>query len=155
MSDKKIADMDELEMQACKAPKLNNVDELGGYITQLLEKQHDYGTCVYAMSLAATAAFNLVASKLGVSGFQASAADLDILRRTRGYEHGFMVIDANDLLYPQYDVPGKVRDWIARTRASGQLAKAANNLLETSGGAHANVVAHWRQLAGEDGGDER
>ena len=92
----------EMAMREVEAPTPNNVKELTEYVNSLVKREHDYGTCVYAMSLAATATFNYVARQLGVTGFQASCADLDILRRTRRMEQGFRIVDYNKLLYPQY-----------------------------------------------------
>jgi hypothetical protein len=71
-------------------------------IRDVTERSHDYGTCVYAMSLAATMTFYYVASYLGTTGFQASGADLDILKRTRRYKQGFRITNYTNLLYPQY-----------------------------------------------------
>lgn len=76
-----------------------SVKELTKYINDLVKQKHDYGTCVYAMSMAATAAFNYVSSELGVSGFQASCADLDFIRRSRGIKGPFMIVDLYDELY--------------------------------------------------------
>ena len=87
-----IKKMTEQELRGYKVPTPRSIDELTNIICDLTERKHDYGTCVYAMSIAATAAFNYMASTLGVTGFQASCADMDVLRRTRGYEHGFQVI---------------------------------------------------------------
>lgn len=137
----------EQEMRAETAPTFDTVEELQGYITSLVEREHDYGTCCYAMSLAATAAFNFVASKLGVTGFQASCADLDILRRTRHLDGPFVILKGEDELYPQYDNHQKLeecrvmwKDWIAE-QAKAKLEKSADS-------AHPNVVAHWKKLAG-------
>lgn len=120
--------------------------ELLDTILEHLKEPHDYGSCAYAMSLAATAAFNYVAHKLGVTGFQASCADLDFLRRSRGYKGPFMVLDGAKLLYPQYDVPGNVAEWIGEQR--GWLRDEARKLLaERSEMAHPEVIAHWKKLA--------
>lgn len=142
---KKVSEMNEQEMREAEAARPKNMDELAGYIAQLTERRHDYGTCVYAMSLAAVAAFNFVADKLGVTGFQADCADMDVLRRTRCMEHGFTIVNANDLLYPQYDVEERVREWAKRTRIA--LAPAARKLAEEEPDANPDVVAHWKKLA--------
>jgi len=76
----------EKEMREAKEPWPYTEQQLTEYIASLVDRQHDYGTCVYAMSLAAAAAFNYVAHKLGVTGFQSSCADLDFIRRTRSHE---------------------------------------------------------------------
>lgn len=126
-------------------PWPKSIEELNEYIASLVEREHDYGTCCYAMSMASEATFNYVSHKLGVTGFEASCADLDFLRRTRGMKGPFMIIDAEDMLYPQYDLHAKLnealtkwRDW-ARDEAEKKLAEAPN--------AHPDVVAHWRKLA--------
>ena len=50
---------DEKKMREEKAPRPKSIKELTDYIEGLSdEKKHDYGTCVYAVSLAATATFN-------------------------------------------------------------------------------------------------
>ena len=137
----------EQEMRAETAPAPDTIEALGEYIASLVDRQHDYGTCVYAMSLAATAAFNHVAYKLGVTGFQASCADLDIVRRTRSMDGPFILLKGEDMIYPQYDLPGKLReamekwaDWAAEQAAK----KLAENKQEN---VHPNVWAHWVALS--------
>ena len=140
MNEPTEADMRESEAFSPKTP-----EELASYVSGLVNRPHDYGTCVYAMSLAAVAAFNYVAGALGCTGFQASCADMDILRRTRRMEHGFTIINANDLLYPQYDVPGRVNEWIEKTLPA--LAPVAAEMLRGAPDAHPDVLAHWKMLA--------
>ena len=129
-------------MRAEKAPTPSLVEELNEYIRSLVEREHDYGTCVYAMSLAATAAFNHVASKLGVTGFQASCADLDVLRRTRGMDGPFIILKAEDMLYPQYDLPGELQEAIARwqgwlsEQAALKIERMQKRRIPIVGGAH-------------------
>lgn len=94
----------EKELREASVPWPQNERQLLEYIHSLVEREHDYETCVYAMSMAAVAAFYYVSHKLGVTGFQASCADLDILRRTRSLDGPFMLLKAEDLLYPQYDL---------------------------------------------------
>jgi hypothetical protein len=139
----------EAEMRTQKAPTPNSVEELSDYIEALVKRPHDYGTCVYAMSLAATAAFNFIASKLGVSGFQASCADMDILRQTRGFEWG-RIVSYDNLLYPQYcddEHFSPVTHLLADDEIRIQLAEKARSLLEDSEHAHPEVKAHWEMLA--------
>lgn len=141
--------MTEAEMHDAKAPSPKSLTELSDYINSLVERPHDYGTCVYAMSLAATATFNYVAGKLGVTGFQASCADLDILRRTRGLEMG-CILDYEKLLYPQYCNDVEFPSWqglLANQKLRPQLAELARNHLAESPNAHPNVIAHWKKLA--------
>lgn len=139
----------EKEMRGAVVPSVGSVDELSAYISNLVgnEDQHDYGTAVYAMSMAATAAFNYAAKTLGVTGFQASCADMDFLRRTRGMEGPFMIVKGEDALFPQYDIPGKVTEFLSDIQP--WLAEQAAKKLESGCGAHPNVMAHWQKLAAQ------
>lgn len=138
----------EKELCEWKCPTPDTLDELRELVAGLLALQHDYRTCVYAMSLAANAAFNHVARKLGVTGFQASCADMDFMRRTRGWKGPAMILDGNDALYPQYDIHGKVREWTERPAFRRWLAdEARKELASKHEHAHPDVVAHWERLA--------
>jgi hypothetical protein len=136
----------ELEMRAAKEPWPRTQQQLLEYIESLTSRSHDYGTCVYAMSLAAVAAFNFVAHKLGSSGFQSSCADLDIIRRTRHLKGPFMLIKAEDALFPQYDLQARlaeaIRLWMPWIKEEAQTKLAENPE------AHPKVIAHWRKLSG-------
>src|SRR5512141_507260 len=119
----------EKEMRESKVPSIPTLEDLTEYIDSLVERPHEYGTCVYAMSMAATAAFHYVAGKLGVTGFQASCAALDVIRRTRGWEGPFLLLNAEDALYPQYDLHKRLaesmhdwREWLAE-EARNKLAE--------------------------------
>lgn len=140
--------LDEMGLREAEAPHPKTVEELAAVIKALTERDNDYGTCVYAMSIVATAAFNYVANQVGVSGFQASCADLDILRRTRRIAGPFMLVDLNDTLYPQYDVQAKVAEYIAKNR-DWQREEARKLLAKHALGdnVHPDVLAHWRKLA--------
>lgn len=135
----------EAELREAKVPRPYTIEQVTQYITSLVERNHDYGTCVYAMSMAAVAAFNYVAHKLGVTGFQASCADLDILRRTRSLDGPFILLKGEDALYPQYDLQGKLADAM-NDWAPWLKEQAALKLAET-GMAHPAVKEHWQRLA--------
>jgi hypothetical protein len=121
----------EAELRDLAKPWPRTQDELHAYIESLVKRDHDYGTCVYAMSLSALAAFNYVAHKLGVTGFQASCADLDIVRRSRSIEGPFMLTKGQDMLFPQYDPLGEVEKALKATDPSA---------------VHPDVWAHWQAL---------
>lgn len=91
----------EIEMRDSKVPWFGTLEDLTKYIEDLVDREHDYGTCVYATSMAATATFQFMAGQLGITGFQASCAGMDILSRTRGFKWG-KLLNYDDLLYPQY-----------------------------------------------------
>ena len=134
----------EAEMREAKDPWPYTREQLLQYIDSLTERSHDYGTCVYALSLGALAAFNYVAHKLGVTGFQSSCADLDFLRRNRSLKGPFILLKAEDALYPQYDLREKLDE--ALNEWKPWLAEEAEKLL-ASGTAHPAVLAHWKNLA--------
>lgn len=147
-NDKSVQDMNEQEMRAAEVPWPKSSEELTAYIEALVNRPHDYGTCVYAMSMAATAAFYYVSGKLGVTGFQASCADMDILTRTRHMKGPWMIVDGADALYPQYDLPGRLAEsmekwkpWL-KEQAEKKLAEASEFP------PHPDVRAHWQKLAG-------
>jgi hypothetical protein len=101
--------MTEAEMRDMKCPWPKSEKELIDFIHAMKAEgeacdgpEEGYGKAVYVMSLIATAAFYYAAGVVGSTGFQASCADMDILKRTRGYKAGFRIIDYENLLYPQY-----------------------------------------------------
>lgn len=137
----------ESEMRAAKVPWPRTEKQLAEYVASLINREHDYGTAAYAISMAATAAFNYVASVLGCTGFQASCADLDVLRRTRHLEGPFMIIKGEDALYPQYDLHEKLSE--AMSGWKDWLTEEAQKKLAANDYAHPNVIAHWKKLAQE------
>jgi len=135
----------EKEMREVEEPWPKSKEELYEYIDSLVYREHDYGTCCYAMSLAAVATFNYVAGALGVTGFQASCADLDILRRTRSMNGPFIILKAEDMVYPQYDLPERLQEFM-RDSASWVKKEAEKKLAEGSEFVHPNVLSHWKEL---------
>lgn len=136
----------EQEMREATVPTPQSADELLAYVTALVEREHDYGTCVYAMSMAATAAFRFVASQLGVTGFQASCADMDVLRRTRHINGPFMLLKGEDALFPQYDLRGRLDEFL-RDIQPWLAEQVTAKLQEPPDHAHPDVVRHWQRLA--------
>lgn len=139
----------EQEMREADVPWLKDAVELSAYIEGLVDRPHDYGTCVYAMSMAAVAAQQYVASRLGVSGFQASCADLDILRRMRRLEHGFQIVDYGQLLYPQYwnDETRPIFDAEVARRPEYWAEQADKLLDDQDEDASRAVREHWLTIA--------
>lgn len=140
--------MTEQEMREMKAYWPKTEKELLAYVRKLIKQEHDYDTCVYAMSLASVAMFNYVGSKLGVTGFQASCADLDILRLTRGLK-SFQLLKIEDLLYPQNcteEYFPSVKNLMIKHKKF--LQQEARRLLkEKNDYTHPDVLAHWKMLA--------
>lgn len=149
--------MTEQQLRDAEAPWPKTLDELNAYIKTLTDRPHDYGTCVYAMSLAAVAAYHYVAGKVGATGFQAGCADMDILRRTRGIKGGFRLLDYDNLLYPQYcnaEHFPSYTDLLADPKISERIAEQAKQKLASSESAHPAVKAHWERLANAFGRSE-
>lgn len=141
----------EAEMRDSKVPWPKTQEQLSEYIESLRTKEHDYGTCVYAMSMAATAAFYYIAGQLGVTGFQSGCADMDIIRRTRSIDGPFMLLKGEDALYPQYDLPGRLAE--AMEEWKPWLKEQAEIKLREGGRggiAHPDVRGHWEKLAAFD-----
>ena len=134
----------EQELRGCKVPFPRRRRDLQRIVDAVVKRQHDYGTCVYAMSIAAEASFNYVSHVLGCTGFQASCADLDFLRRTRLMKYGFQIINYENLLYPQYKDKFPTREQVLRDNID-QIGKAAEELLSERD-AHPNVRRHWEDL---------
>ncbi len=138
----------ESQMSKIELPKPQDLHELTAYIDNLIDREHNYGTCVYAMSLAAVAAYNLVAHKLKVSGFQASCADLDIIKRLRRYEDGFIILNYSDLLYPHYLGEEHFPSYQTLIRENRvYLRQKAKKFIKSNKGAHPKVIEHWKKIA--------
>lgn len=144
-----LSTMTEAELRAVRLETPDTPEQLLALIEQLVKRDHDYGTCVYAMSLAAVAAYEYVARQLGVTGFQASCADMDIIRRNRRLDGPFMLVNGNDALFPQYDIPEKVASFLRDIRpwlSEQAREKLAEQETITIGHAHPDVVNHWKAL---------
>jgi hypothetical protein len=137
-------------MRAAKNPEPYTAKQLTEYVESLVNRKHTYGTCVYAMSLAAVAAFNYVSGKLGCSGFQASCADLDVVRRARLIDGPFILLKAEDALYPQYDLRKKLEHFLAESAEWIKRQANANLADKDRGMVHPDVLAYWRRLAGQE-----
>lgn len=139
----------EQQMRKIEAPWPTTPEELTTYISTLVDRPHDYGTCVYAMSLAAVAAYHYVAKKLGCTGFQAGCADMDILRQTRNFNWG-KLLDYEDLVYPQYCNEERfpsLDTLFSDPKVVEHLATLAKEKLANESGAHPDVAEHWNKLA--------
>lgn len=139
--------MTESEMRDADAPWPKSWEELKAYCESLfINENNDYGKAAYCMSLATTAMFNFAADRVGATGFLASCADMDFLRRSRGMKNGFQIVDYNNFLYPQYMNRPEIAALFPKI--APRLIKEAKRLLEENGGgAHEDVLAHWKRIA--------
>lgn len=121
-------------------------EELLEVIQKALKGPYDYNTSAEAPVEAALAAFNYVASEVGLTGFQAGWGQMQFIKRSRGLKHPFMLLDSSLMLYPQYNLSNDVNEFMAKSKP--HIAKEAKKNLEEKGGrAHPNVLAHWEELA--------
>lgn len=122
-------------------------DELIAFIDEKVSQEHDYNTSADALWEVAEAAFNYVASELGVTGFQAGYASMMLLKKTKGLDCPVAVIHGDDLLYPQYDIPAKVAEWIEGWKP--WAGEQARKLLAKSDPEHVHpdVWRRWEELA--------
>lgn len=142
----KTTSTNEQELQAEVAPQPETLAELTEYIQSLEALDADYGMAVYIASLSAVATLNYLGKTKGMTDFQLSCTDLDILRRMRGLDCPFMIIKADDMLYPQYDIAGYVSEALDKWRP--WAAKEATELLMGDRShTHPDVLKRWTELA--------
>ena len=110
-----------------------------------------YADSADAMWKCALAAFNYAADQVGATGWQASFAELAFLQHSRGLKGPFAIIDANDMLYPQYDIRRKVEEYLEKWRPWA-AEQAREKLAEYEGaedlsGPAPRVRERWEELA--------
>lgn len=144
-----------------------NITELAELIESLAKFEHDGGAGGYeasadAMWKAAAATFHYVAREVGATGYQASWAALKFHAEVMHIDGPFMIMRAEDALFPQYDLPGRVDKFLAENQR--WLAEQAKEKLEkwqaspttdwtdedgiehSTPSAAPAVVEHWRRL---------
>ena len=124
----------------------NTRKELDAVLDVLESRGHDYGTCVYAVSIAAYSAECYMHSKLGTTGFQAGCVDFDVLRRSRGIKGPFILLKLEDHLYPQYDLHAKLDEMID-TNIEWLQQEAKRKLVQIGDKGHPEVLARLKKLA--------
>jgi hypothetical protein len=114
-----------------------------------------YSECAETLAATALDAFNLVAKALGVTGWQASYAELEFLRRSRGIKGPFGLYSMEDALYPQYDLHQRLHDLRWSDETVTWLGDCAEYALATKddGFVAGRVADHWRWLVAQR--DER
>lgn len=122
---------------------------------QTKEAEDAYSRSADAMWKCALAAFNYAAHQVGASGFQASWAEMRFLGESRGFKGPFAILDANDMVFPQYDLRAKVEkyleEWLpwAAEEARRKMAEYAGNRDGDAAFVNTNVWAHWENLAAQ------
>lgn len=130
-----------------------SAEELAEQIAAAVAFDHDGGGDGYSQSAdamwkAAALAFNFAASQVGATGFQASWAALRFYAEVMHVECPFMLIKAEDALYPQYDLLGSVATWLGE-QEQWLSEQAAAKLAQPHDHAVRPVVEHWQRLAAQ------
>ena len=149
MNVKTLSTGTEKELRGYKLDFPKTLDEAIVLIKAVVNREHTYGTSAYAASISSTLIFNWVCHELGLTGFQASCADLDILRRTRNMEM-FRIIKYENLLYPQYlnsDNFPTIQDLEEDPETRKWLKKEATKRLGERGEIHPVVKDRWEYLS--------
>lgn len=120
-------------------------EDVASFIKELLAAEHTYSSCVYATAGAALAAGHLMASRLGITGFQAGCVMWEFVREWLDLDGVVRLVQYRDMLYPQYEskfakaiTPDVWED--LQSEARKLLAKERRN------GASSPVVAHWQSI---------
>ena len=161
---------DEKNKSEFERPSPKTEEELLAYIRQALtfdlptERPEDpvemakdedwgraYADAADALWKCALAAFNYAADQVGASGWQASFAELAFLQHSRGLKGPFAIIDANDMLFPQYDIRARVEKYLEEWRPWA-VEQAKAKLAEWEGrgrgdGPAPRVRERWEDLA--------
>ena len=111
-----------------------------------IEQADSYDTTAEAVKDAAVKAFNYAASECGLTGFQAGWAALSFYGEVMGIKGGYIVLKAEDLLYPQYDLQRRLAEWMSSDEMRTWLADEAQKNLDSRHGAVGSVVQHWVNL---------
>lgn len=127
------------------------LDELPSFITELMDRDHDYGTICVALGVAAAAtAWACNKHKNGgVTGFQAGAVFWEFTRAWGAPEIGATgagFVNYDNLLYPQYE---SYFGTISSDILNQVRAEAVKRLAEIEDGdlLSGKVIEHWRFLA--------
>lgn len=148
MEHEKLKTMKEAELREYKVPFPKSFEELKEIIDNLAEREHDYGTCVYAMSISAEASFKYISSKLGCTGFQAGCADMAFIGNTRNMKSGFSIIDWDNALYPQFREKLDVSlEGLLKGNAEHFNKKSKELLADKKSNAVKTVKDHWKYVA--------
>lgn len=128
------------------------LEEFVDLVKNIENSHQSYNTITDALADTTAAYFNYFASKHGMTGYQASYAGLEFLKKTRGMEMPFMIVDSSKMLYPQYDLVSDVEEFLEESKT--ELAKVAKKNLEELDGnslVSLKVVDRWKELASMQG----
>lgn len=128
------------------------LEEFVDLVKNIENSHQSYNTITDALADTTAAYFNYFANKHGMTGYQASYAGLEFLKKTRGMEMPFMIVDSSKMLYPQYDLVSDVEEFLEESKT--ELAKVAKKNLEELDGnslVSLKVVDRWKELVSMQG----
>lgn len=145
MEKKKITEADHLEKEWLEEAKEQTHETLPEFIDHLMnDYEHDYGTCIKAVSAAMLGTFWAFNRQEGFTGFQTSLIPWLLMSEFWGNsEVGRRVIDYDDMLYPQYQ--NRYEKTITRDQFS-KLQKKASERLAAGTPMHPDVKKHMESI---------
>lgn len=124
----------------------NSWEDFKEFIDSLDSQVHDYNSIAEALADGLNAFEHYYAHKHGLSGFQVSWAELTFLKKSRGLEAPFMIVDTSKLLFPQYDLKKEIYDFVEESKPE-LAALAKKKLVESGDYANPTVVQRWKEIA--------
>ena len=145
MEKKKITEADHLEKEWLEEARKQTSKTLPRFINHLMsDYEHDYGTCIKAVSAAMIGTFWAFNRQEGFTGFQVGFIPWFLMREFWGNsEVGRKVIDFDDMLYPQYQY--KFEKTITQSQFSNLQKKASERLAEGIP-MHSDVRKHMESI---------
>ena len=155
MKKKKITENDHLEKEWLEEARKQTTKTLPKFINHLMnDYEHDYGTCVKAVSAAMLGTFWAFNRQEGFTGFQVGFIPWMMMDEFWGESKvGRKVIDFDKMLYPQYDF---MYEKTIRPETFARLKEVARKKIEEAAEALANgdedyvcnnVYRHWKSIA--------
>lgn len=143
-----ITEKDHLEKEWLEEAHEQTLETLPKFINHLMnDYEHDYGTCVKAVSAAMLGTFWAFDKQEGFTGFQVTFIPWLMMKEFWGKsEVGRKVIDFDDMVFPQYE--DRFRNTISK-KLFERLQKRASEFIE-EGSLHPDVKKHMESIvAGE------
>lgn len=128
--------------EACKM----KMKDLPAFMDRMLNGyNHDYGTVCRAVAACAIAAAWAASDVAGLTGFQAGFVMWDFIKNwtKSGNETGLMLVDYDNMLYPQYEE--RFDKTISKTTWE-RIQKVAKEKLEKESFVSMRVLAHWKSI---------
>lgn len=144
-----MSEFDIREELRVKRRNIETFEDLTTFLKDVEENYNvGYGSAPRAIAQATAAVAWYLASKFGITGFQAGFVMWDFIRdwMYTNNKCGLKIIDYDNMLYPQYG--DRFEKIITDDTWNGLQEQAKKNLEEYENGrsAHPEVVAHWKSI---------